>query len=223
MNVTSASYPLNISYAERIARTNPAPEDRAKAQAAVDRVTISAEGHAMNDAVAEAVYRGEPPKPLRPGELPEIPSWWMNYDEARSRAEDGVKEAMRQLGIPASTQFKITLGSTDGVLGVEGNFPKKAEFEALINNNPALRNALAAADGAAHFQRIAAAGEKVRAAVDADPSRFEELYTWLISASRQISAMPFEFSYADGKLEGALIDGNGQRIGILEHPETPPA
>jgi hypothetical protein len=160
---------------------------------------------------------------MRPGELPEIPAWTLNYDEARSRAEDGLKEAMRQLGIPSDTKLKIKGGNADGTLSIEGDFPQKAELEALINNNGALRNALVAADNAAHMARIIAAGDKVRAAVDADPSRADSLYSWLINVTRQISSMPFEFSFADGHLDGSLIGADGRHLGILENPETPPA
>lgn len=224
MNIQPAAAPRNIAYAEKLAQTYAhQPEAYAQAKATVDRVTISPAAQAMNDSIAQAVYRDDPPGLLANGELPPIPAWTMNYEESLSRAQDGLQEAMRQLGIPANTPFTIKGGNADGTLTVEGDFPQKAELEALVNENMALRNALVCADNAAHFSRMAAAHEQVLGAVNANPENADRYYSWLIDVSQRISHMGFELNFADGKLDGKLIDGAGQRIGILENLEKLPA
>lgn len=223
MNVQSVQSPWNIAYADRVARAYPQPAAAEQAQAAIDRVTISPQARAMNDEVALAVWQGDPPKAPAPGELPAIPSWMLNYDETLKRSEAGLKAAMRQLGIPADTHFSIKADNYDGTVTVEGNFPQRAELEALVNNNPALRNVLVATDGNAHLKRIVAESEKATAAADANPAGADRYYAWLIAVSRQISGMDFTMELKGGHLSGWLAGADGQPMGILDKLANPPA
>lgn len=221
--IQATGFPINIAYAEKIARqygaTNMASGTPGKT--IVDSVTISLEGQAMNTAISQAINHGEIPPPLKPGEFPKLPDWTFNYAKASQRAETGLKAAMQQLGIPAGTKVHMTT-NTDGTITVESGSSKNAELEALVNNNPDLRNSIVAAENAAYLNRISNAVSQAQAAMNANPSQADFYNNWLVNVAQQIMGMGFEFDFADGKLSGSFLSG-GKKIGLTEKLETLPA
>lgn len=209
----------NISYTERIAsqynaNSGATVADRIKR---AESVTISDAGRAINEIIEQVVTRGEMPKPLHPGDLPAIPVWMGSYEETRQRAEDGLKVAMQQLGIPLNTRVSIKT-NTDGTISVESNSDKNAELEAIVNNNLALSNVIKASEGNAYLIRIGDAYSQAQSAMNANPGKADYYNNWLIGAVQRIMGMGFEFNFTDGKLSGSFLS-NGQQIGLMGHME----
>lgn len=221
--IQATAFPINIAYAEKISRQYGAatPASGNQGQAIVDSVTISPEGQAMNAAISLAINRGETPPQLKPGEFPKLPDWSFNYEQASQRAETGLKAAMQQLGIPSGTPVRMTT-NTDGTITVESDSAKNAELEAIVNNNPDLRNSIVAAENSAYMGRIGNAVAQAQTAMNATPSQADYYNDWLISVTQQIMRMGFEFDFADGKLSGSFLSG-GEKIGLTENLETLPA
>lgn len=217
--IQATGFPLNIAYAEKIARQYGA--SNGKGMAIIDQVTISPEGQAMNQAISQAVNQGEEAKPLNPGEFPKIPSWWFNFAEASQHAERGLQAAMQQLGIPANTHVSMKI-NTDGTITVESGSTKNAKLEAVVNNNMDLRNAVVATQNAAYMNRVGHAVEEAQRAGAANPSKADYYNNWAVNVAQQIMSMGFEFDFTDGKLAGSFLSG-GQKIGLNEHLETLPA
>lgn len=218
--IQATGFPVNIAYAEKIARQSGANNAASSgaAMAVVDRVTLSPQGQAMNQAISQAIHQGEEPESLKPGELPRL---ILDFKELMRRAETGLREAMHQLGIPPGTRVSIH-SNTDGTLTVESDSPQNAELEAVVNNNMDLRNALVGAETGAYLNRIGQAVAQAQAAADANPARADDYYNWLLNVTRQITGMGFEFDFADGKLAGSFLS-NGQKIGLNENLEKLPA
>jgi hypothetical protein len=214
MIVQATNYTHNVGYenrlAQRFGRDTPAFDEAA---ARVDKVTISAAGRAMNEAVSDVVNPGHDLWSLtsKTGEFKSVPMF--TYAEARGMAEAGLKEAMRQLGMPRSADVSLTF-IADGTISVAGGGAKNAELEALVNENGDLRNMLVAASNVAYLQRIGAAAEQAAAAAE-DPGKFDRAYAWLASVSQRIMAMGFQFDFSGGSLTGSFISG-GQMIGLTE-------
>lgn len=146
-----------------------------------------------------------------------LPDWSLNYQKASQRAEIGLKEAMRQLGIPPGTKVSMTT-NTDGTITVTSNSAKNAELEAIVNNNMDLRNSIVAAQNAAFLGRVGNAVSQVQSALNANPAKADYYNNWLIGTVQSIMGMGFEFDFADGKLNGSFIS-NGQHIGLTESME----
>lgn len=219
MMIQATSYTHNVGYENRLAWKYGADTPAfMEAAAIVDQVTISEAGRAMNQAVSAVVNPGHDLWSLKDanGNIKSPPM--LTYAEASGLAEAGLKEAMRQLGIPASARVAMTF-NTDGTISVEGGGAKSGALEALVNENGDLRNMLVAASNAAYMERIGAAHEQVRAAVAADPSQFERAYAWLIGVSQRISGMGFRFDFSDGTLTGSFLSGD-RKIGLTEDMET---
>lgn len=209
----------NISYTARIASqyNGYGPSTANERIARAESVTISSAGRAINEAISQAINQGAEAKPLKPGELPELPDWSFSYEKASQRAEIGLKEAMRQLGIPPGTQVSMTLNN-DGTISVASGSTQNAELEAIVNNNMDLRNSIVAAQNAAYFSRIVDAASQAQSAMNANPSKADAYNNWLFGAVQRIMAMGFEFSFTDGKLSGSFLS-NGQKIGLTENME----
>lgn len=221
--IQATSFPINLAHAEKISR-QPVPANLFGNGAhinATDRVSLSAEGRAMQQAVSAAVNQGAASSAPTNGELPALPAWFANYGELTHRAELGLKEALRQLAIPPGTKLSIR-SEMDGTLTVQGAGSRNAELEALVNNNQDLRNALVGAENAAYLSRIGAATEKAYGAIDANPAKADYYNQWLISVTQRIMHMGFEFSFAEGALTGAFLS-DGRKIGLTEQMETLPA
>ncbi len=222
MLIQATGYTHNIGYESRLAQKygtdTPAFQEAA---AAVDKVTISDAGRAMNQAVSDVVNPGHDLWTFKSeaGGLKPLPIF--GYAEAKGMAEAGLKEAMRQLGIPANAKVSLTF-NTDGTISVEGGGARNAELEAMVNENGDLRNILVAASNAAYMQRIGAAAEQVCAAVDADPRKFDQAYAWLASVTQRITSMGFQFDFSGGTLTGSFLSGD-RKIGLTENMETLPA
>lgn len=220
MLIQATNHTLNVGYEMRLAQKYGKDTAAFKeAAAAVDKVTISDAGRAMNAAVSEAVDPGHELMGVKPGEnwaLKPLPM--LSYAEASRRAEAGLKEAMRQLGMPADAQVSLTFNG-DGTISVEGGGGKGAELEAMVNENRDLRNMLVMASNAAYMERIQAASQQVYAAVDADPGKYERAYAWLIGATQRINAMGFQFDFSGGALSGSFLSG-GQKLGLTENMEV---
>jgi hypothetical protein len=207
----------NISYTERLANQyRSAGTDVVNSRVAqAESVTISAAGQAMNDAISQAINHGEAPQPLRPGEMPPLPEWSFNYAQASQRAEDGLKAAMQQLGIPSGTKVGININQ-DGTISVDSSSPKNAELEAIVNNNMDLRNSIVAAQNSAYMGRIGDAVSQAQSAMNANPSKADYYNNWLIGTTQSIMGMGFTFDFTDGKLTGSFLSG-GQKIGLMEN------
>lgn len=219
MLIQATAYTRNVGYENHLVAKYGAGSAAFQAAAqTVDQVTISDAGRAMNAAISQVVDPSGGRWSLRDssGQITSVP--FLSYDEARSLAEAGLKEAMRQLGIPAGSKISLSINN-DGTISVAGGGEKNAALEALVNENGDLRNVLVAAQSAAYLARIGAAHEQVTAAVTADPGSAERAYAWLIGVSRQISAMGFQFDFADGELTGSFLSG-GQKLGLTENMET---
>jgi hypothetical protein len=219
MMIQATNFTHNVGYENRLVQKygidTPAFNEAA---AVVDKVTISDAGRAMNQAVSDVVNPGHDLWALTDanGNVKSVPL--LGYAEAKGLAEAGLKEAMRQLGIPATAKISMTY-NTDGTISVEGGGTRNAALEAMVNENMDLHNSLAAASSAAYLQRIGAAHEQVLAAVAADPSQFERAYAWLIGVSQRISGMGFQFDFSGGTLTGSFLSG-GHKIGLTENMET---
>lgn len=217
--IQATSFTHNIGYENHLAMKygTDTPAFR-EAAAVVDRVTISEAGRAMNQAISAVVNPSHDLWSLKDanGNIKSPPM--LTYAEASGLAEAGLKEAMRQLGIPAGARVSMTF-NTDGTISVEGGGAKNAALEALVNENGDLRNMLVAASNAAYMDRIGAAHEQVRSAVAADPGQHDRAYAWLIGVSQRISSMGFRFDFADGTLTGSFLVGDRQ-IGLTEDMET---
>lgn len=183
--------------------------------AEAEKVTISDEARVMNDAISTAVNHGEMPKPLKPGELPPLPEWSFNYAQASRRAEDGLKAAMQQLGIPSNSKVSINLNN-DGAISVTGGGNKNAELEAIVNNNMDLRNSIVAAQNSAYMGRIGDAVSQAQNAMNANPSKADYYNNWLMGTVKSIMGMGFTFDFTDGKLTGLFLSGD-QKIGLMEN------
>lgn len=218
--IEATNFPLNVTYAEKVSRQYAAAGNSASGNAGmaiVDSVTISPEGRAMNEHISQAINQGETPKPLKPGEFPRLPEWSFSYEKASKRAEIGLKAAMQELGIPAGTHVSMTT-NRDGTITVTSGSAKNAELEAIVNNNPELRNSIVAAQNAAYMGRIGNAVSQAQAAMNANPSKADYYNNWLVGTAQRINAMGFTFDFADGKLNGSFIS-NGQKIGLTENLE----
>jgi hypothetical protein len=218
--IQATSFPINVTYAEKVSRQYAAAGNASSGNpgtAIVDSVTISPEGRAMNETISQAINQGETPQPLKPGEFPKLPDWSFNYNKASKRAEIGLKAAMQQLGIPAGTHVGMTT-NTDGTITVTSGSAKNAELEAIVNNNPDLRNSIVAAQNSAYMGRIGNAVSQAQAAMNANPAKADYYNNWLVSTAQRISAMGFTFDFTDGKLNGSFIS-NGQKIGLTENLE----
>lgn len=219
MMIQATSFTHNVGYENRLAQKYGIDTPVFKeAAAVVDKVTISDAGRAMNQAVSDVVNPGHDLWALKDanGNIKPVPI--LSYAEASGMAEAGLKEAMRQLGIPTNAKISLTF-NIDGTISVDGGGSRNAALEAMVNENMDLRNSLAAASSAAYLQRIGAAHEQVLAAVAADPSQFERAYAWLIGVSQRISNMGFQFNLSDGTLTGSFLSGN-QKIGLTENMEA---
>ncbi|HZX32065.1 MAG TPA: hypothetical protein VFF03_12000, partial [Rhodocyclaceae bacterium] len=121
MLIQATNYTLNVGYEMRLAQKYGKESAAFKeAAATVDKVTISDAGRAMNEAVSQAVDPGHEVMGVKAGEhwaLKPLPM--LSYAEASRRAEAGLKEAMKQLGMPADAKFSLTF-NTDGTISVEG-------------------------------------------------------------------------------------------------------
>jgi len=106
----------------------------------------------------------------------------------------------------------------DGTITVTSNSPKNAELEAIVNNNPELRNSIVAAQNAAYLGRIGDAVSQAQSAMNANPAKADYYNNWLIGAVQRISSMGFTFDFTDGKLNGSFLS-NGQKIGLMENLE----
>ncbi len=217
--IQATSHPFNVSYAEKISRQYGTSQITANpGMAIVDSVTISDEGRAMNADISAAINQGETPQALKPGEFPTLPEWSFNYAQASHRAEVGLKAAMQQLGIPPGTHVSMTTG-TDGVINVTSDSPKNAELEAIVNNNPDLRNSIVAAENAAYMGRVGNAVSQFQSAASANPAKVDQYNNWLIGAVQRIMGMGFAFDFADGELSGSFLSGE-QKIGLMDQLET---
>jgi hypothetical protein len=214
MQISSMS---NIGYTERLANQYRAAgtETVNSKVALAESVTISAAGQAMNDAISRAINHGEAPQPLRPGELQPLPAWSLNYAQASQRAEDGLKAALQQLGIPSDTKVSINV-NRDGTISVESDSSKNAELEAIVNNNRDLRNSIVAAQKSAYMSRIADAALQAQNAMNANPSKADYYNNWLMGTVQSIMGMGFTFDFTDGKLSGSFLSGD-QKIGLMEN------
>lgn len=218
MLIQATSYTRNVGYENHLAQKYGAGTPAFTAAAAtVDRVTISDAGRAMSRAVSEAAdpdhYFERPVSAT--GELPALPLF--SYGEASKLAEAGLKEAMRQLGIPPDSKLSISFGN-DGTISIEGAGDKSADLEALVNENMDLHNMLNIASNAAYMERIGQAQSQAAAAVSRNPAIAERANAWLAGVARTISSMGFDFSFSDGALTGSFIS-NGSRIGLTENLE----
>lgn len=207
----------NIGYTERLANQyRSAGADVVNGKLALaESVTISAAGRAMNDAISKAINHGEAPQPLTPGELPPLPEWSFNYAQASQRAEDGLKAAMQQFGIPVGTKVSINVNN-DGTISVGSGSPKNAELEAIVNNNMDLRNSIVAAQNSAYMGRIGDAVSQAQNAMNANPSKADYYNNWLMGTVHSIMGMGFTFDFTDGKLTGSFLSGD-QKVGLTEN------
>lgn len=101
---------------------------------------------------------------------------------------------------------------------VTSDSAKNAELEAIVNNNPELRNSIVAAQNAAYLGRVGDAVSQAQSAMNANPAKADYYNSWLKSAVQRITGMGFTFDFSDGKLNGSFIS-NGQKIGLMENLE----
>lgn len=218
--IQATGFPINITYAEKVSRQYAAGSASSPnpAMAIVDSVTITDTGRAMNTAISAAINQGERPPALKPGEFPKLPDWSFSYEKASHRAEVGLKAAMQQLGIPAGTHVSMTT-NMDGTITVTSDSTKNAELEAIVNNNPDLRNSIVAAQNSAYMGRVGNAVAQAQSAMNANPSQADYYNNWLTGAVQRIMGMGFVFDFTDGKLNGSFLSGD-QKIGLMENLET---
>jgi|GEM_PF-4060435 len=185
-SVHALSFPVNTVQGYRqVAMAQEVP-------AVKDIVTLSAAARSINDeAISQAIWADSAmPTQSSPDGLPPFIHLLLNPEEARRRTEAGLKEAMRQLGIPEDTAMTI---NTDGggEIKVEGNFAGRKALESLLNSHEDLRNVVGSLRRGVQLTRIVAAVEKAGATADDDRAR---------EITQQILAMPVPLEMTHGRL-----------------------
>jgi hypothetical protein len=155
------------------------------------------------------------------GSLDRLPPDLLNHDIQRAKAADGLRRAMRDLGIPPDTKVEITF-TPDGRIHVAADTPQAAELEDAVNTDRELRNALAATNMSAQLQRLAAVSVKAQAAATANPAQADAINAWLVATAQSMAATPSMLTFDGGTVEARFIGSDGRRLGIHDALPEPP-
>lgn len=205
-----------LSFAAGVSRVSPRAPISQPLPPVKDPVTLSVTAKSINEeAISQAIWAGDPTPVQQPDDaLPPLLALLLNPEEAQQRAEAGLKEAMRQLGIPDETSMTITTTHT-GDIKVEGDFAGRETLENLINNTMDLRNVLGTAQRSIKLARIVAAAEKASAAAEANPAGAVGYYNGLVQRVQQIISMPTPLEMKHGHLAPRLTEAEAaQQVGV---------
>lgn len=175
-------------------------------------------------AISQAVWQGQArpgPSSLHGG-LPEIPAWQGSLDECLARAQQGVRAALSQLGIPGDTAFTVDADTPDGHVAVIGDFDGREALEAVINGNRDLHDVLAMSAANATLGRCVAIAQRGAQAASADPARADAINAWIVEASRQAQSQHVFLRFLGGELSARLLTPQGS-IGVLDDLPQPPS
>lgn len=146
----------------------------------------------------------------------------LNPEVHKKNAAARLQVVMAELGIPADTQIDIKT-SNSGKITVTADHPKAEELEKMLNDGTEmeLRNSLIGAHTSAIIQRIGKAMEMAKNAADADPSRLNEFYQWVLSVADHAKGLSGNYTYNQGEVTGGLVRANGTALAIDEGLNLP--
>ena len=134
-------------------------------------------------------------------------------------AEGQLKTLLSKFGISSSEDVLIETKG-DGSYTLKGEHPLLTEVEKLINSDDKsardLRNSLAGAYNGSVLQHIGKATEMAMAGADANPSKTDAYYNWIVTVSKSTKGMGFAMTLENGALSGSLVDRQGKAFAAGE-------
>jgi hypothetical protein len=163
--------------------------------------------------------------------LAEFPPLILDPATHLKKANEALKQAMVEMGIPENTPIEIEVSSS-GRVTVDMDHEKAGELEKALNPEPGegkpgtavseLRNSMVGASVASVIGRVAAAASMAQEAADKNPANLEQYYAWAKTKADEAKSMSYRASFNEGaEPAGTLVGIAGDAIGIREGLHLP--